>query len=107
MHTHLARIRLALPSLRYRLAVASRALAAVGGGYALAALATTALALWLPLQRAEAVITATLVSFIVYLGAVVWVFAARSAWRAWAGLALPSAFLAATLWWAQRAAGMA
>ncbi|MBY4947439.1 DUF3649 domain-containing protein [Cupriavidus respiraculi] len=79
--------------LRYRLAVASRAVAAIGGGYVLAAAATTVLSLVLPLSRSEAVVTATLLSFLVYAGAVIWVFAARSAWRAWIGIALPATAL--------------
>ncbi|KAF1048252.1 DUF3649 domain-containing protein [Xylophilus sp.] len=83
---------------RYRLAVASRALAAIAGGYAIAALATAALALWLPLARAEAVVAATLLSFAVYACAVVWVFAARSAWRAWGGLLAASAVLGLAAW---------
>ena len=86
---------------RYRLAVASRALAAIGGGYALSALAATAMALYLPLHRAEAVITGTLASFVVYTCAVMWAFAARNAWRAWGGLVLPCAVLACSLWLAQ------
>ena len=93
--------------VRYRLAVASRAMAAIGGGYALSALAATALALYLPLHRAEAVITGTLASFVLYTCAVLWAFAARSAWRAWGGLALPSLLLAGGLWLAQRAGGAA
>jgi hypothetical protein len=79
---------------RYRLAVASRALAAIGGGYLLAAAATTVLSLILPLSRSEAVVTATLLSFLVYAGAVIGVFAARNAWRAWAGIAIPTVILA-------------
>lgn len=94
-------------SLRYRLAVASRAAAAIVGGYALSALSATAVALFLPLTRAEAVITGTLASFVVYTCAVMWVFAARDAWRAWAGLAAPSLVLAAVLWVARRSAGAA
>ncbi|MFJ4291718.1 DUF3649 domain-containing protein [Cupriavidus sp. NPDC089707] len=78
---------------RYRAGVASRAVAAIGGGYALAALSTAALAVSLPLPRAEAVTAATLLSFAVYAGAAVWVFAVRNAWRAWAGLALPALLL--------------
>lgn len=93
--------------VRYRLAVASRTIAAIGGGYALSALATMALALYLPLHRAEAVITGTLASFVFYTGAVMWAFAARDAWRAWGGLALPSALLAVGLWLAQRAGAAA
>lgn len=93
--------------LRYRLAVASRALAAIVGGYVLSALVAMAMALWLPLARAEAVITGTLASFVVYTCAVMWVFAARDAWRAWAGLAAPSAVLATVLWVAQLSGGAA
>ncbi|QTD46359.1 DUF3649 domain-containing protein [Ottowia testudinis] len=78
---------------RYRLGVAARALAAIGGGYALSALASVALALWLPVARAEAVTWGLLAAFVVYPLAVMWVFAARSAARAWLGLALPAALL--------------
>nr|WP_145545857.1 DUF3649 domain-containing protein [Variovorax boronicumulans] len=92
---------------RYRLAVASRALAAIGGGYALSALAATTAALYLPLHRAEAVITGTLASFVVYTCAVLWAFAARSAWHAWGGLALPCLLLAGGLWLAQGAGAAA
>jgi len=83
---------------RYRLAVASRALAAIGGGYALSALAATLLAVCLPLARLEASVTATLLSFVVFCCAVLWVFAARSAWHAWAGILLPAAVLGISLW---------
>ncbi|WP_050463805.1 DUF3649 domain-containing protein [Herbaspirillum autotrophicum] len=77
-------------AIGYRFAVASRALAAILGGYALTAVAIALLALWLPMARAEAVLTATLLSFALYAGAVIWVFAARSAWRAWFGILLPA-----------------
>ena len=92
---------------QYRWAVASRALAAIGGGYVLSAVCSTAMALWLPLARAEAVLTGTMASFLVYTGAVMWVFAARTAWHAWAGVAVPSALLGAALWLAQRSGGAA
>ncbi len=85
-------------SWRYRLAVASRALAAIGGGYLLTALATTLLATCLPQSRAEATITATLLAFAVFCGVVIWVFAARSAWRAWVGVLAPSALCGFGLW---------
>lgn len=80
--------------LRYRLGVASRAVAAILGGYALAAAATAMMALTLPLSRADAVLTATLLSFTVYVCAVIWVFAARSALHAWAGISVPTLLLA-------------
>jgi hypothetical protein len=82
-------------SLRWRLAVASRVVAASVGGYLLTALASICLAQFLPLARAEAVVLAMTVSFLVYLPAVLWCFACRSAWRAWLGLLIPSAVLAA------------
>ncbi len=92
---------------RHRWAVASRAGAAIGGGYVLAALCSTALALWLPLARAEAVIAGAMASFAVYAGAVMWVFAARTAGRAWAGLAWPAAVLGAAVWLTLRSRGAA
>lgn len=73
---------------RYRWAVASRAVAAIAGGYLVSALAAMAMALYLPLPRAEAVLAGTLSSFAVYACVVIWVFAVRSAWRAWGGLSL-------------------
>ena len=82
-------------SVRWRMSVASRVVAALIGGYLLTALASICLARFLPLVRAEAVVLAMTVSFLVYLPAVLWCFACRSAWRAWFGLLLPSAALAA------------
>lgn len=83
--------------LRYRLGVASRAVAAILGGYAVSALAAAALAVALPGPRVESTLTGMLASFVVYAIAVMWVFAARTAWRAWLGLiaaaALPGMLL--------------
>ena len=78
----------------YRLAVTSRALAAVLGGYLMASLAAVCLALWLPTSRADAVITGMMSSFVFYLLAVLWCFACRTAWCAWCGVMLPSALFA-------------
>lgn len=71
-------------------AIASRVIAAVIGGYALAALFSVA-ALALPVSRSEAVLTGMLYSFLVYAAAVIWVFAARTAAHAWAGLLVVAA----------------
>ncbi|QVW24270.1 DUF3649 domain-containing protein [Pseudomonas hormoni] len=79
----------------YRLAVTSRVLAAVLGGYIVAALASVSLSLWVPMPRADAVVTGMMTSFLAYLGAVIWCFACRSAWRAWFGVIVPSLMLAA------------
>jgi hypothetical protein len=79
----------------YRLAVFSRVLAAVLGGYLVTALASVCLTLWVPMPRAEAVVTGLTSSFVVYLLAVIWCFACRTAWRAWFGVIGSSLVLAA------------
>ena len=81
----------------YRLAVASRVLAAVFGGYLIAALASVCLSLWLPVARAEAVVIGMMTSFLVYLLAVIWCFTCDSARRAWLGLIVPGLMLAAVV----------
>lgn len=92
----IARLRLSAGAV-YRLGVASRSAAAIVGGYVLAALVTMLLSVSLPMARSEAVMTATLLSFAIYTCAVMWVFATRSALRAWLGLAIPAAVIAAIL----------
>ncbi|KDP83971.1 iron transporter [Cupriavidus sp. SK-3] len=82
---------------RYRLSVVSRVVAAIGGGYVLASVATGLLAVLLPLPPAEAVMTATLLSFSLYACAVLWVFAAGSALRAWTGVVVPAIVFGALL----------
>lgn len=77
----------------------SRIVAAIAGGYALAALVSVA-ALALPISRPQAVLTGMLASFAVYAGAVVWVFAVRSAARAWTGLLVVAVPLLLAAWYA-------
>jgi hypothetical protein len=82
---------------RYRLAVASRALAAIGGGYALAAgwAAAFSLALAQLMPRVEAVLIATMLAWLAYAMAAGWAFYARTAWGAWGGTLLPALVLGA------------
>lgn len=75
----------------------SRIVAALFGGYALAALSSVA-ALALPMNKVQAVITGTLASFLVYAGAVIWVFAVRSALKAWIGLIIVAVPLGLAAW---------
>jgi hypothetical protein len=93
-----AALRTPSPGWRVRAAVAGRVALAAFGGYGVAALATAFLSLVLPMARSEAVATATLLSFAVMVGAVIWVFSARTLARAALGLAVPGGFLAAGLW---------
>ncbi|MBB5607935.1 MULTISPECIES: DUF3649 domain-containing protein [unclassified Janthinobacterium] len=95
---NMPRLRLSAAAI-YRLGVASRSIAAIAGGYVLAALVTMLLSVCLPMARAEAVMTATLLSFAIYTCAVLWVFATGSALRAWLGLLIPGAVIAAILQW--------
>jgi len=83
---------------RVRAMVAGRVVLATFGGYAIAALSTAFLSLALPMVRSEAVATATLLSFAVMVGAVVWVFSARTLGRAALGLAVPGILLGGGLW---------
>ena len=79
---------LATPTLRYRLGVASRTVAACLGGYATAALAAILLGTTLPMTAMGASVTATLVGILVAPVAAMACFQARSATRAWIGILL-------------------
>ena len=75
----------------------SRIVAALLGGYALAALFSVAV-LALPMSKPQAVLTGMLASFAIYAGAVIWVFAVRSALKAWAGLIIVAVPLSLAAW---------
>jgi hypothetical protein len=81
----------AAPTLRYRLGVASRTVAACLGGYAAAALAAIFLGSALPMTPIGASVTGTLVSLLVIPVAAMACFYARTASRAWAGILIACA----------------
>ncbi|MGC7840043.1 DUF3649 domain-containing protein [Pseudomonas wayambapalatensis] len=81
--------------LSYRLAVTSRSLAALLGGYLLASAASVCVSLLMPGAQVDAALTGMMLSFVFYLLAFIWCFACRSAWRAWLGVLLPSLVLGA------------
>jgi uncharacterized membrane protein len=66
----------------------SRITAALLGGYAFTYTFTAAVARLLPFDPIDAMITATLLSFVVYTLAILWAFACRSLFKVWAGLGL-------------------
>lgn len=78
----------------------SRIVAAILGGYGFTYAFTAALARLLPLDKVDALISASLLSFAVYTGVILWAFACRSATRVWLGLA-SAAPLAAIGFWPQ------
>lgn len=75
------------------LGVLSRSLAAIVGGYALAATSSMFFAVALPIARSQAVLTGMLVAIVLCACAALWAFATRSALRAWVGILVPSALL--------------
>lgn len=78
-----------------RLDVLSRTLAGVLAGYGMSALCAACLAVCLPGEKADAALTGTLVSFLVYTAAIIWAYAAASHWRAWVGVLVPAALFGA------------
>ncbi|MDD2052803.1 hypothetical protein NPS46_09645 [Pseudomonas putida] len=76
-------------------AVAARAVLAILGGYAFAALAAASLSVALPGPRPQAVMGATMLAFVLYCAMAIWAFAAASVARAW-WVALMCAALPAT-----------
>lgn len=90
------------PPPGYRWGVLNRVLAASVGAYVLAAVASSVLALGLPMlfaiSRADGVVIGTLLSFVFHACVAIWIFATRSAWRAWAGVMGMTACLALGLY---------
>ena len=81
------------------LGVLSRSLAAIVGGYALAATSSMFVAVSLPIARSQAVLTGMLVAIVLCACAALWAFATRTALRAWVGILIPTALLwLGTLW---------
>ncbi|MBB4845402.1 hypothetical protein HNP55_003952 [Paucibacter oligotrophus] len=89
-------------SWRYRLAVFSRAAAALLGGYLLAAAVAAATAVYLPvlapITRNEATVGGTMLAYLLYAIAFMAAFACLSAWRAWMYTLGPALLLAALVW---------
>ena len=71
---------------RYRLAVASRLVAALVGGYGVAALVAIAGAWALPMRRIDAATAGLIAAMLALPMAAMGCFWARSATRAWAGI---------------------
>lgn len=76
--------------LRYKMEteVFGRVSAAILAGYLLTALVTALLAELLPLEKADAVLVATMLSFAFYATAVIWAFTVKCWWRSWSDLLL-------------------
>jgi len=86
------------PDARYRWQVTLRLLVAILVGYAFANLAGILLTQILPIPKAEVVVTSLLLSFAIYLGAILWVFSVRSTRKACLGLIIPTLALGLVVW---------
>lgn len=75
----------------YRLDVLSRVIAASVGGYVLCNLTNLALSIVLPVPQYQGLLFAMMISFIFYTLAIIWVFAVKTAAKAWLGLLIASA----------------
>lgn len=80
------------------LSVLARLAAAIFGGYALATVLSISIAGMLSEPKADAVLTAALLSFAIYTLAILWAFAVRTAHLAWLGLLVPTALCGALAW---------
>lgn len=90
--------RAALTAWRRRTDMTLRVVAAVPVGYAVGSLWGMALARIIPGDRAEAVVAATLVAFVICAVAAMWSFFARSGWHAVWTLAAIGGVAAAITW---------
>jgi hypothetical protein len=92
---------MAAPPWRYRAAVLSRLLAALLGGYALAAALAAVCARHLPalgMPRSDAVAWGSMLALMLMPAVMMGCFACRHAWQAWLGSLGVAALLAATAW---------
>jgi len=95
------------PLARYRWAVAARCVLGAGGSYLLAASWAACMSLLFVkagMARMEAVTAATMLSFVVYACAALWVFATPRLGKACIGLAVPTLVLAIGAWMLRGAA---
>ncbi|MCR6651379.1 MAG: DUF3649 domain-containing protein [Cellvibrionaceae bacterium] len=82
----------------HRWLVASRVLAAAVGGYALTSAATVLLALIWPVPQAQAIVFAALMSFVLYAGVIIWVFAVKHLRTVWLGLTAATVLCSGLAW---------
>ena len=81
------------PLLTYRLMITYRFLLAIVGGYALASYSAMVIAQIFAEQRANAVLSATLLAFCIYCAAFIWVFMVKKTLKASLGIVLPTLIL--------------
>lgn len=83
----------------HRWSVFSRCVAATLGGYALVSLTHVAMVALLPVAQHKAMLFSSQTGYLTWTGVIIWCFAARTARRAWAGLAIVALPLLAVAGW--------
>lgn len=76
----------------------TRTLTGFGGGYVLAASSALLMAQALPMLRLDAVLTGGMIGFLIYVGAIIWAFAARTPIHACAGVLGPAIVIIGVSW---------
>lgn len=84
-------------TIRYRLHVASRVLAALAC-YGLTSLISIVLALLWPIPQAQAVLSSIMLSFAIYAALIMWVFSVKSLRTIWVTLVISSALFGLLAW---------
>lgn len=79
----------------YRLLVLSRIIAAVVGGYAFSTMVILILTYLLPLPQKDALMLSTMLSYIIYLLTIIWVFSVKTVRTAWIGMIASTGLLGA------------
>ena len=78
--------------------ILSRVLAGTLGAFVVCDLLGRAIGKHLPLSKVDAVLTSTMIGLVAYIGLVIWIVAAKSGVRVWAGLlGLSAVFLVITI----------
>ncbi len=91
----------------YRWSVLSRCVAAAAGGYGIVTLLHLAMTALLPWEQYKALLLTSQTGYLWYTGVIIWCFAARTAKRAWLGLAIVAVPLALISGWYVMQQGLA
>ncbi|WHP05986.1 DUF3649 domain-containing protein [Acinetobacter corruptisaponis] len=86
--------------IRYRVMIFFRFILALFGGYYFAAIAAMLMGQFFHTEplKANAVMSATMLAFILHCGVFIWVFMVSSTLKAWLGVILPSVLMTVVYW---------
>lgn len=86
--------------LRYRWMIFTRFVLAIFGGYYLAAIVAMCIATLFNSEpyQAYAVLSATMLAFVIHCAAFIWIFMVNSTLKAWLGIIIPSLIFTLAYW---------